>query len=153
MLIPAALLGMAAGCAARSTVRADSPAPVTLTVVVTGVTPGGGPVRCGIYAERERFLRPGGLLAGGSADPTGVTVEFTFEIVEAARVAISAFQDQDLDRDLDRGWLGVPTEPWGFSGKPAAIGPPTWDACAIPLRPGANRVEVALAGGDRTRGG
>lgn len=153
IVIAAAFLGSAAGCAARPTVRVGSPAPVTLTILVTGVIPGGGPVRCGIYAERERFLRPGGLLAGESADPTGVTAEFTFEIVEPATVAISVFQDQDRDGDLDRGWLGIPSEPWGFSGTPAALGPPTWDACAISLRPGTNRVEIALAGGDRTRGG
>jgi len=59
---------------------------------------------------------------------------------------VSVFQDLDSDGELGRGALGIPNEPWGFSGKPSPLVPPSWTACAIVPAAGDNRLELRLIG-------
>jgi uncharacterized protein (DUF2141 family) len=47
-------------------------------------------------------------------------------------VALMLFQDLDSDGKMGRNIVGLPTEPWGGSGAPGAMGP-TWDASKVPL--------------------
>ena len=149
-----ALPAMMFGCAASSTVaEADlrSGPMVPLRVIVTGVMPGGGPVRCAVYVNASDFMTRAGIWDGQSHDPTGSSVEFRFWVPEGTKVAVSAFQDSDNDEDLDRGPLGLPTEPWGTSGARAALAPPSWSRSAILPNPDGQPVSVALAGGKRNR--
>lgn len=149
-----ALPAMMLGCAASSAVaEADlrSGPMVPLRVVVTGVVPGGGPVRCAVYVNASEFMTRAGIWGGQSHDPTGSSVEFRFLVPEGREVAVSAFQDLDNDEDLDRGPLGLPMEPWGTSGARAALAPPSWSRSAFLPSPDGQAVSVALAGGKRTR--
>ena len=47
-------------------------------------------------------------------------------------IALRVFQDLDSDGKMARNPMGVPTEPWGSSGKPGMFGP-TWDATQVAL--------------------
>lgn len=47
-------------------------------------------------------------------------------------VALTLFQDLDSDGKMGRNLVGMPTEPWGSSGVPGAMGP-TWEASRVPL--------------------
>lgn len=53
--------------------------------------------------------------------------------LKGAAVALSAFQDLNSNGKLDTNAMGMPSEPWGASGKPSNFGPPTWDATQVPL--------------------
>ncbi len=48
-------------------------------------------------------------------------------------VSLNLFQDLNGNGKLDANVLGVPIEPWGASGKPAAMSAPTWDTTVVPL--------------------
>lgn len=48
-------------------------------------------------------------------------------------VAISLFQDLNGNGTLDRNAFGIPSEPWGASGKPSAFSAPTWEATQVAL--------------------
>jgi uncharacterized protein (DUF2141 family) len=61
----------------------------------------------------------------------------TFEDVPAGPFAVSAFHDEDLDRVLDTGLFGMPSEDYGFSrGARGTFGPPDFEAARLDLAPG-----------------
>ena len=45
---------------------------------------------------------------------------------EAAEVAVTAFQDMNGNGKLDSNPMGIPSEPYASSGKPAMFSAPTW---------------------------
>lgn len=47
-------------------------------------------------------------------------------------VALTLFQDIDSDGKMGRNLIGIPTEPWGSSGTPGAMGP-SWETSRVPL--------------------
>jgi len=57
------------------------------------------------------------------------TASVRFSGVPAGRWAAGGFQDVDGDRRMSFGAMG-PSEPWGFSGRPA-MGPPSFDSAAV----------------------
>ena len=134
-----------AGCHSTEPVRSDE-APATIRVTVLGITPGRGLVRCALYADRATFLTRGGITEGFSVPATAERAEFELHAHAGQAVVVSVFQDLDSNEELNRGALGIPNEPWGFSGKPAPLLPPSWSACAMVPVAGDNRVEIHLIG-------
>jgi uncharacterized protein (DUF2141 family) len=61
------------------------------------------------------------------------TMSFALCGVSGTSVALTLFQDLNGNGKLDTNAFGVPSEPWGASGKPAAMAPPTWDSTSVPL--------------------
>lgn len=51
-------------------------------------------------------------------------------------VALSAFQDLNSNGKLDTNALGIPSEPWGASGKPPAFSAPSWETTRVTLEAG-----------------
>ena len=47
-------------------------------------------------------------------------------------VALALFQDLDSDGKMGRNLIGIPTEPWGSSGTPGAMGP-SWSTGRVAL--------------------
>ena len=52
--------------------------------------------------------------------------------LSGTEVALMLFQDLDSDGRMGRNLVGLPTEPWGSSGKPGPFGP-AWDTGRVPL--------------------
>ncbi len=48
-------------------------------------------------------------------------------------VALTLYQDLNGNGKLDLNAFGVPSEPWGASGRPAAMSAPTWETTAVPV--------------------
>jgi uncharacterized protein (DUF2141 family) len=57
-----------------------------------------------------------------------------FEGVPAGPFAVSVFHDENLDRKLDKGFLGVPSEDYGFSREARDMfGPPSFGEARLDL--------------------
>lgn len=104
--------------------------PVT---VVVGVDPAKGPVMLGLFDRANLFDR-----APDSQDqavlalrptPAGSTVSVVLDGLPHGRYAAALYQDSDRDGKLDSNFLGIPTEPYGFSG-PGGSGRPDFEAAA-----------------------
>lgn len=143
-----------AGCAATPAAQqgdadgagSDQAPKVALRVRVEGVRPGGGPIRAALYLDRASFLTADGIALGQSSEPLAESVELSWSVPAGTELVVSIFQDVDADGSLDRGLFGIPSEPWGFSGTPSPLLPPTWDACAIRPLEGDSVVPIALFG-------
>lgn len=57
-------------------------------------------------------------------------------------VALTLYQDLNSNGKMDANPFGMPTEPWGASGKAAPMGP-NWDTAQVPL--GAEAIVVKLS--------
>jgi uncharacterized protein (DUF2141 family) len=57
-------------------------------------------------------------------------------------VALMLFQDLNDNGKMDSNVIGIPTEPWGSSGKPSNFGPPNWAAAVTVPADGAAIVVI-----------
>jgi uncharacterized protein (DUF2141 family) len=63
-----------------------------------------------------------------------------FEDVPAGPFALSVFHDENLDRKLDAGFLGVPSEAYGFSRDArGTFGPPSFEEARLELAAGESK--------------
>ena len=62
-----------------------------------------------------------------------------------ANVALMMFQDLNDNGKMDSNVLGIPSEPWGSSGKPSNFGPPNWAAAAVALPQDSKPIVVTLS--------
>lgn len=104
--------------------------PGAVTVQFTGLTPDKGKIAVQL-CEASEFAsftcrRRQMITVRGS------TVTAVFEGIPAGRYAVTAYQDENNDGRFARNLMGVPTEPWAFSGKPEfMMGPPSFDSVAF----------------------
>ena len=61
------------------------------------------------------------------------TMSFALCGLSGSSVALTLYQDLNGNGKLDANALGVPSEPWGASGKTAAMTAPSWDSSVVPL--------------------
>lgn len=113
---------------AQSAVAAD------VTLVIDGARPGEGELRIAMCDEAT-FLKgvpcPKQLARKAAANPEKVM----FEEVPAGRWAVSISYDLNGNQRLDRNFLGIPKEPYGFSRNPStAFGPPSFDEAAVEVK-------------------
>ena len=90
----------------------------TLLVTVNGVKAGEGNIRVAVFDEAHRDEFPDGeylLAVAVPATEEEMTVEIS--VVESGEYAIAVFQDLNENEKLDKNFVGIPKEPYGFSGK------------------------------------
>ncbi len=103
----------------------------TVEVTVDGIEP----LPSSLYVA----LCQGGLTeaecrTGRDAPVSGTIQRIVFEDVAPGTYAIAAFQDENGNGRLDRTGLGLPTEPYGFSGPPERTARPDFARARITVR-------------------
>lgn len=87
---------------------------------------GRGPVRCGLYDNAKDWLTSR-YVAGTTGHVKGRSAVCVFEGVSPGRYAVSAYHDQNDNGELDRNFIGLPSEDFCFSsGAKAGLGPPSF---------------------------
>ena len=114
----------------------------TLQVEVDGIEPGGGPVRVALC---QGGLSEPFCTRGDEASAAGGRALFTFRDLAPGAYAVAAFQDGNGNGRLDRTGLGLPLEPYGFSGAVARRGRPDFSDAAFALQEPGAAVRVRLA--------
>jgi uncharacterized protein (DUF2141 family)/uncharacterized membrane protein len=122
----------------------EKPQPAgTITVRLTGFKDATGAARVAL-ATSSQFLADGALRAASVAIKDGRAVA-VFERVPYGSYAVQAYQDRNGNGTLDRNFLGIPSEPYGFSnGARRATGPPRYADAAFTLAVPALTVDVAV---------
>jgi len=116
-------------------------AAATVEVRVSGVK-AKGKVNVAV-CDRERFLKQCVYSASAPAQ-AGETI-VTLKDIPAGTWAVLAYQDENENNELDRNFIGIPKENYGFSRNPVSrFGPPGFEDAAIALREGANPVAITL---------
>ena len=117
-------------CAAALPVSAAA-----VQVEVDGIEPGGGQVRVALC---QGGLSETSCLRGDDSPAAADRALFTFRDVPPGTYAVAAYQDANGNGRLDRTGLGLPLEPYGFSGAVGRRARPDFAEAAFALRePGA----------------
>lgn len=138
--ISAAVLVLAAPAAAQAqpvgaapdAASASASASACVQVEVQNVRPEQGFLMVAAFADAASFnSRPVASLQlrAGAAS----TLSFPVCNLSGGSVALMLYQDLNSDGKLGRNVLGIPTEPWGASGKPAAMSAPTWETTHVAI--------------------
>lgn len=86
-----------------------------LTVTVSNVSVGKGDVRVGLFDKSDPF--PNGTYFNGEvAESTADSVTVVFKDLKSGTFAVSLYQDTNGNKELDKNRVGIPKEPYGFSG-------------------------------------
>ena len=102
--------------------------PQPMTLEITGISTNGGQVQVAIFNSEATFLdeKKYFKLASQPVQNGQKTMAFSFDL-PPGEYAISAFHDENRNGKLDKNWVGIPTEPYGFSNNfIAKWGKPTW---------------------------
>ena len=105
----------------------------TLTVEVTGASPGKGQVAFALFTSKENFLREPHTSMTTQVDSNGHAV-FQVNELKPGTYAVSVYHDADNNGELNTGLFGVPTELVGFSNQARSLfGPPPFRKAAFQL--------------------
>jgi uncharacterized protein (DUF2141 family) len=107
-------------------------------VTVTGFKNDEGAARVALFLDARVWPDGDGSIFGTAVAPIsdGQAVA-VFEEVPAGPFAVSVFHDEDGDGELDSTALGIPSEPYGFSGDARDLfGPPSFEEARIELAAG-----------------
>jgi uncharacterized protein (DUF2141 family) len=117
-----------------------------LTVVVSGIRDGDGQLMVGVFDKAETFLKQpltGRLVPAGVRDAAGAT-RVVIDGLAPGRYAVSVVHDRDGNGRLNMSLMGLPSEPFGVSGKAGGLGPPTFADAVLPVDAAGATVEIQL---------
>jgi uncharacterized protein (DUF2141 family) len=101
---------------------AAEPAPsVTITVRVNHVESTTGHLRIALVSSKDDFPEAANPTYRGEIAATPGTSVFVFTGVKPGSYALSLYQDLNNNKKLDKNFLGIPSEPFGFSRNPKPL--------------------------------
>lgn len=116
--------------ATHPTSPGSSALPPAAQLTISGIEPGGGPVRVAVFHSEIGF--PQHEAAAQTLSLKTATKEESCQILAGPNVAVAAYQDLNNDGVLDRSSFGIPTEPYGFSrDAQGQMGPPSFQDAVV----------------------
>lgn len=96
-----------------------------------------------VYDHDEKFLKE--AISWGDSKISENWVIYTFEGLKAGIYAISIFHDENDNGKLDTNFIGIPTEPYGFSNNAKGMfGPPDFKDCQVEVAAGKKEIVITL---------
>jgi uncharacterized protein (DUF2141 family) len=132
-----AMLGLGGLAAAPASAQAPEcvgrPGPVQIWVNVQGLRDSDGLVAITVYADdSKRFLAKRGSLYVGRTPAHAGTMRICVNLPHTGVFALAVYHDRNANRKFDRTGLGLPGEPYGFSGNPSTLfGLPAFSAVRL----------------------
>lgn len=136
-----------------------------LRVSLDGIRSPNGSIIIGLYDTAESFQRalaPAGQKGSFLNDPTrfaavalranaAMKSAVVFTNLDPGHYALIAFHDENGNGRLDKGFFGIPSEPYGFGNDASGgLGPPSFEASSILVEGNAEvRIRLRSPGGSR----
>ncbi len=106
-----------------------------LKIEVMNIHNANGQILMAVYNSEETFLNEPMQYKVIGIDSTAkfpTSIHAVFEGLEAGQYAVSVYHDENENWDLDRNWIGIPKERFGFSNNARAkFSPPTFEECSV----------------------
>ena len=102
-----------------------------LTVVIQNLESATAPVYVSIYSIKSKFPSPKGQLKEYKFTPHGKELIAEMTDVKFGTYALATYQDVNSSGEIDKNFIGIPTEGFGFSNnyKPKVKAPNFSDCC------------------------
>jgi uncharacterized protein (DUF2141 family) len=129
-----------------SETTATTTALCSVTVRVTNLRSPEGQICFSLFAGPEGFPGEGEqALAKGVIPADAPALAYTFHSLKPGQYAVALFHDENGNGTLDKGFLGIPQEGFGFSSNPLILmGAPSFRAAAIALHRPQNEIQICL---------
>lgn len=125
VLITSALFAVMSSLTCAQTAPAAQATSGCPTLQFVGLKSGEGTLMIAAYGSAETFFKQPVWRKEVKVDLETISVQVCN--LDAAEIAITAFQDMNGNGKLDSNPMGIPTEPYAASGKPATFSAPTWN--------------------------
>lgn len=104
-----------------------------LRIQVSGIEADlGGMILAGVYASEVGYLEPGYQIANIAIPVDGETVSGIFTDLPSGRYVVAILHDLDGDKEMDKGFLGIPKEGYGFNAaEKGRMRPPKFQEAAV----------------------
>ncbi len=104
---------------------------VDLKVTIHNTKEKVGNLVIGLYKESNQFPKKPYKKAVILADKTS----YTFKNLQKDTYAVAVFQDKNLNDKIDKNFIGIPIEPYGFSNDAKGfMGPPSFEDAKFELK-------------------
>lgn len=123
---------------------AARPAPVLLKVEITNVKSGSGKLWLALFRPEEKFGEGKPNIYKIIEVNSTANQVATFQL-EPGKYALAVYQDLNANDVLDKNFIGIPKEPYGFSNdfRPR-FSPPKFNDCAFNLPAEGKSIKVKL---------
>ena len=119
--------------------KKQTPTYAALTIQVLEVKAPLGVMRIAVYDSEANFLDFKEVFANKVVPATKGNTTVVLDSLPAGTYAVALYQDQNNNGLMDKNWIGIPTEPLGFSNAQLrTFGPPSFKACAFTITTGEN---------------
>jgi len=106
-----------------------------ITVKVHNIKNNNGQISIGIFDKTKGFPKTKNALVGVTVNIRENFSIYTFKNLQNKEYAVAVFHDENNNGKLDRNFLGIPTEAYGFSNNTKALfGPPIFDKAKFFLK-------------------
>jgi uncharacterized protein (DUF2141 family) len=123
-----------------SVARGDGP---RIVVEIDGLRSSRGSVRGALFASQIGWTEEGRQVALCRASIDGRRATCVLEAVPRGAYAFAFLHDEDDDGALDRDWIGLPQEGFGFSNDAAPnLGPPSYESARFVHQSGETTIAV-----------
>jgi uncharacterized protein (DUF2141 family) len=117
----------------------------SLTVKISNIKELKGNMMVAIYKGDKGFRDPKHVHIYKIIPVNHSKTEVKFENVSAGEYAIAVYQDLNKNNNLDLGWFGIPSEPYGFSNNPVILmGPPSFKDAKFHYGESEKQISVVL---------
>lgn len=114
-----------------------------LIVEVQNINTSHGVIYVALYDSEENYLKNHSFSLSTDASPG--SVQLMFNNLPFGVYAVSAIHDVNANKELDKNFLGIPVEGFGFrNGEMGIFGPPAFEKVKVNWGGGNEKVEVPL---------
>ncbi len=115
-------------------IEPSAPAKQTVVLQISGLQPKSAAVMVAVFLTADGFPDVTAASSTAEQDANEQLAEIPLQLPLSGMAAVAVFQDLDGNGVLTKNVIGLPTEPYGFSGNArATFGPPAFDAAAVDL--------------------
>lgn len=101
-------------------------ADAALEIRVTGANANTGQVIASLFSSKENYLNDSEITITTPIDKDG-NASFTFNAIASGTYAVSVIYDEDSNGEMNTGFMGIPSEAFGFSNNAKGLfGPPAF---------------------------
>jgi uncharacterized protein (DUF2141 family) len=117
-----------------------------ISLEINGLETSKGRVELAIFNSSETFLDEKKYFKHLSMPIESGQKSVVFDLeLPAGEYAFSAFHDENGNGKLDKNWVGIPTEAYGFSNNfKAKWGAPSWEKTRFFIEKGAKSMEIKV---------
>ena len=115
----------------------------TLEVIVKNIRASKGTIRVGLFNREGDFLKS--AVEGKVVRASGTEVKVIFSGLKPGDYAISVIHDENENEKLDKNFMGIPTEGFGFGNNAmGTFGPPDFEDARVKVGDGVLKEEIGL---------